>query len=303
MAEDGYNVATVQGREVQWDPEQMRKIQEHPCFSEKACHSFGRMHLPVAPRCNIQCNYCVRDFDCVNESRPGVTSRVLTPDEAVAMIKKVMAKYNYIKVIGIAGPGEPLANEETFETLRLVHEFFPSTIRCISTNGLLLPEKIDLLEKYGVGNVTVTLNALDPEVGAKIYSFINYHGSRYEGVEGAKILLENQLKGIELAVKKHMIVKVNTVFIPGVNDDQILEIAKKTSAMGAYTFNLIPLIAQYKFADIVPPTPAEKRAMQDTCAPYIKQMRHCQRCRADAIGKLGHDVQSCVYGDDEAKKN
>lgn len=303
MAEDGYQVATVQGREVQWDPEQMRKIQEHPCFSEKACHSFGRMHLPVAPRCNIQCNYCVRDFDCVNESRPGVTSRVLTPDESVAMIKKVMAKYNYIKVIGIAGPGEPLANEETFETLRLVHEFFPSTIRCISTNGLLLPKKIDLLEKYGVGNVTVTLNALDPEVGAKIYSFINYHGNRYEGVEGAKILLENQLKGIELAVKKHMIVKVNTVYIPGVNDDQILAIAKKTSAMGAYTFNLIPLIAQYKFADIVPPTAAEKRAMQDTCAPYIKQMRHCQRCRADAIGKLGHDVQSCVYGDEEAKKD
>jgi len=303
MAEDGYNVATVQGREVQWDPEQMRKIQEHPCFSEKACHSFGRMHLPVAPRCNIQCNYCVREFDCVNESRPGVTSRILTPDESVAMIKKVMAKYNYIKVIGIAGPGEPLANEETFETLRLVNEFFPSTIRCISTNGLLLPEKIDLLEKYGVGNVTVTLNALDPEVGAKIYSFITYHGNRYEGVEGAKILLENQLKGIELAVKKHMIVKVNTVYIPGVNDDQILEIAKKTSAMGAYTFNLIPLIAQYKFADIVPPTAAEKRAMQDTCAPYIKQMRHCQRCRADAIGKLGHDLQSCVYGDEEAKKD
>ncbi|ACL15682.1 nitrogenase cofactor biosynthesis protein NifB [Methanosphaerula palustris] len=303
MAEDGYKVATVQGREVQWDPEQMRKIQEHPCFSEKACHSFGRMHLPVAPRCNIQCNYCVRDYDCVNESRPGVTSRVLTPDEAVAMIKKVMAQYNYIKVIGIAGPGEPLANEETFETLRLVHEFFPSTIRCISTNGLLLPEKIDLLEKYGVGNVTVTLNALDPEVGAKIYSFINYHGNRYEGVEGAKILLENQLKGIELAVKKHMIVKINTVYIPGVNDDQILEIARKTSAMGAYTFNLIPLIAQYKFADIVPPTPAEKRAMQDQCAPYIKQMRHCQRCRADAIGKIGHDVQSCVYGDEGTKKD
>jgi nitrogen fixation protein NifB len=239
----------------------------------------------------------------VNESRPGVTSRVLTPDEAVAMIKKVMAQYNYIKVIGIAGPGEPLANEETFETLRLVHEFFPSTIRCISTNGLLLPEKIDLLEKYGVGNVTVTLNALDPEVGAKIYSFINYHGNRYEGVEGAKILLENQLKGIELAVKKHMIVKINTVYIPGVNNDQILEIARKTSAMGAYTFNLIPLIAQYKFADIVPPTPDEKRAMQDQCAPYIKQMRHCQRCRADAIGKIGHDVQSCVYGDEGTKKD
>src|SRR5664279_1640790 len=98
MAEDGYQVATVQGREVQWDPEQMRKIQEHPCFSEKACHAFGRMHLAVAPKCNIQCKYCVRDFDCVNESRPGVTSQVLKPEEALERVDQVLEKYHYIKV-------------------------------------------------------------------------------------------------------------------------------------------------------------------------------------------------------------
>ena len=115
---DEVQVADVAGKKVQWDPEQMRKIQEHPCFSEKACHAFGRCHIPVAPKCNIQCNYCIRDFDCVNESRPGVTTKVLNPEESVEMVRKVMAKYNYIKVIGIAGPGEPLANEETLETLR-----------------------------------------------------------------------------------------------------------------------------------------------------------------------------------------
>jgi nitrogen fixation protein NifB len=38
-----------------------------------------------------------------------------------------------------------------------------------------------------------------------------------------------------------------------------------------------------------------KKKMQDECSKYVKQMRHCQRCRADAIGKLGHDVQSCMY--------
>ena len=53
--------------------------------------------------------------------------------------------------------------------------------------------------------------------------------------------------------------------------------------MGAFTFNVIPLIPQYKFADITPPTPAEKRDM-GPLRPYIKQMRHCARCRADAIG-------------------
>ena len=288
-------IADVAGRKVQWDPSQMRKLQEHPCFSEKACHSFGRCHVPVAPKCNIQCNYCIRDFDCVNESRPGVTTKVLNPDDAMELVKKALDEYGYIKVIGIAGPGEPLANEETFETLRRLNEQYPNVIKCISTNGLLLPDKIDLLQKYDVGNITVTLNAIDPEIGAKIYQFVNYEGKHYTGVEGAKILLSQQLKGIEEAVKRHMIVKINTVYIPGINDKHIPEIAKKVSEMGVYTFNVIPLIAQYKFADITPPTMEMKRKMQDECAKYIKQMRHCQRCRADAIGKLGEDVQSCLY--------
>jgi nitrogen fixation protein NifB len=232
----------------------------------------------------------------VNESRPGVTTRVLNPNEAVEMVKKVLAKFNYIKVIGIAGPGEPLANEETLETLRRLHDEFPNVIKCISTNGLMLPEKIDLLQKYDVGNITVTLNAIDPEIGAKIYQFVDYHGKRYTGIEAAKLLLSQQLKGIEMAVERHMIVKINTVYIPGINEDHIPAIAKKVGEMGVYTFNVIPLIAQYKFANITPPTPEMKRKMQDACSQYVKQMRHCQRCRADAIGRLGHDVQSCMYG-------
>ena len=295
MSEDSYPTATVQGREVPWDPEQLRRIRDHPCFSEKACHAFGRMHLPVAPKCNIQCNYCIRDFDCVNESRPGVTTRVLSPTEAIEMVKKVMAKFTYIKVLGIAGPGEPLANEETFETLRLAKELFPNLIKCISTNGLLLSAKVDLLEKYDVGNVTVTWNALTPDVGEQIYSWVTWEGKRITGREGAALLLENQIRGIQEAVKRHMIVKVNCVYIPGVNDMQIPDIAKKSSELGVYTFNVIPLIPQYKFADVTPPTPAMKRKMQDECSRYIRQMRHCQRCRADAIGRLGHDVQSCIY--------
>jgi nitrogen fixation protein NifB len=295
MTEEGYREADVGGKKVKWDPEQLRRIREHPCFSERACHAFGRAHVPVAPKCNIQCNYCIRDYDCVNESRPGVTSKVLSPEEAVELVRKAIEKFPYIKVIGIAGPGEPLANEGTFETLRRLQEEFPNVIKCLSTNGLLLPEKIDLLKKYDVGNVTVTLNAVDPEIGAKIYEFVIYEGKKYTGVEGARILLENQLKGIEMAIERHMIVKINTVYIPGINEDHIPEIARKVGEMGVYNFNLIPLIAQYKFADIAPPTPEMKRKMQDECEKYVRQMRHCQRCRSDAVGRLGHDVQSCLY--------
>ena len=81
-------------------------ISKHPCFNRDAHNKFGRIHLPVAPRCNIQCNFCNRKFDCMNESRPGVTSGVLKPEQAVAYLAEVVAKRPEIAVMGIAGPGE-----------------------------------------------------------------------------------------------------------------------------------------------------------------------------------------------------
>ena len=101
-------------------------LSNHPCFNAKVRGKFGRVHLPVAPRCNIQCNYCDRKYDCVNESRPGVTSAVLTPRQAMTYLDFVLEKVENISVVGIAGPGDPFANpEETMETLRLVREKYP----------------------------------------------------------------------------------------------------------------------------------------------------------------------------------
>ena len=61
-------------------------IERHPCFNVAAHKKHGRIHLPVAPKCNIQCRYCVRKFDCVNESRPGVVSQKLSPEQAVRKV-------------------------------------------------------------------------------------------------------------------------------------------------------------------------------------------------------------------------
>ena len=53
-------------------PESIRsRVFNHPCYSEQAHHHFARMHVAVAPACNIQCHYCNRKYDCANESRPG----------------------------------------------------------------------------------------------------------------------------------------------------------------------------------------------------------------------------------------
>ena len=125
-------------------PEHIRqKVQDHPCYSEEAHHHFARMHVAVAPACNIQCHYCNRKYDCSNESRPGVVSELLTPDQAVRKVMAVAANIPQMTVLGIAGPGDPLANpERTFDTFRQLSEKAPDIKLCVSTNGLTLPQPL-----------------------------------------------------------------------------------------------------------------------------------------------------------------
>jgi nitrogen fixation protein NifB len=274
----------------EFDEGLLRKIAEHPCYDRKAQHKYGRIHLAVAPSCNIQCNFCVREFDCVNESRPGVTSKVLTPQEAFEKTKQVLADYPFIKVVGIAGPGDPLANNETFETFELIKKEFPELTLCMSTNGLLLPEKLQDILRVGVSTLTVTINAIDPEIQAKIVDHIFYHGKISRGVEAAEIQIKNQLEGVKAAVDAGVVVKVNTVLVPGINDKHIVEIARKLNELGVYIMNIMPLINQGAFANIEPPTAEERKAVQEACEPYVLQMRHCRQCRADAYGLLSQDM-------------
>jgi nitrogen fixation protein NifB len=257
------------------------------------------MHLAVAPLCNIKCGYCTRRHDCANESRPGVTSRLLTPQEAILKVREVMASEiigPIIKVIGIAGPGDPLANEETFETFRLVGEEFPHLIKCMSTNGLLLPEKIDLLQSLDLHSLTVTVNALDPEVGGRIYRHILYGGRKYSGTEGARILIANQLEGLKRAAGYGMTIKVNTVFIPGVNEEQVPLIAGKVKELGAFVMNVMPLIPQADFAGVASPSPEKLEAVRAGNEKIIGQFKHCRQCRADAVGLIGQDVKFAEAG-------
>lgn len=277
---------------------QRKNIQGHPCFGGNH-HKNGRIHLAVAPKCNIKCGYCTRRHDCANESRPGVTSRILTPREALERVRETMASKvlgSIIKVVGIAGPGDPLANEETFETFRLIGEEFPDLIKCMSTNGLLLPEKIDLLHDLDLHSLTVTVNALDPEVGSRIYGHILYHGKRYSGVEAARILITNQLEGLKRAAGYGMTIKVNTVLIPGVNDDQVPLVAHRVRELGAFVMNVMPLIPQADFAGVAPPSPEALEMVRNANEKIIGQFRHCRQCRADAAGLIGEDVKFAEAG-------
>jgi nitrogen fixation protein NifB len=278
-------------------PEHIRaKVHNHPCYSEQAHHYFARMHVAVAPACNIQCHYCNRKYDCSNESRPGVVSEVLTPQQAVKKVMAVAANIPQMTVLGIAGPGDPLANpERTFATFRELSEKAPDIKLCVSTNGLALPESVEELAKHNIDHVTITINCVDPDVGAQIYPWVFWKNRRVMGREGAAILIEQQQKGLEMLTARGILVKVNSVMIPGVNDAHLAEVSKVVKAKGAFLHNVMPLIAEpehgtfYGLMGQPSPTPEELQALQDACAGDMNMMRHCRQCRADAVGLLGED--------------
>jgi nitrogen fixation protein NifB len=264
----------------------------HPCFSEEARGKFARVHLPVAPKCNIQCNYCNRKYDCVNESRPGVTSTILSPLQAVHYLEALTPKMPNISVIGIAGPGDPFANsDETMQTLRLIKEKFPDMIFCLSTNGLDLAPYIDEIADLGVSHVTLTINSLQPETLARIYRWVRFNRRVYRGEEGGKVLLEQQLKCIPLVKRKGITVKINTVVCSGINDGETEEIAQKVASLGADTMNCIPIYPTEgtEFSLIPEPSKEDMKAIRAGISKYIMPMTHCARCRADAAGLLGKD--------------
>ena len=272
------------------------KVHNHPCYSEEAHHFYARMHVAVAPACNIQCHYCNRKYDCANESRPGVVSELLSPDQAAKKVLAVASEIPQMTVLGVAGPGDPLANpERTFETFREIYAKAPDIKLCLSTNGLALPDHIDEIEALKVDHVTITINCVDPEVGAKIYPWVFWNNRRVKGVKGSKILIERQQKGLEMLMERGILVKVNSVMIPGVNDDHLKEVSKIVKAKGAFLHNVMPLIAEAEHGTFYGvmgqrgPNKQELSDLQDSCAGDMNMMRHCRQCRADAVGLLGED--------------
>ncbi|MFT4078248.1 radical SAM protein [Rhodomicrobium sp.] len=271
----------------------------HPCFSTTAegHAAAARLHLPVAPTCNIACAFCRRDFNR-REQRPGVATRLLSPDEAVGIVERALALLPNLAVVGIAGPGDPLATSHALETFARVHERWPHLVLCLSTNGLALPQHVDALATAGVETVTVTVNAVDPEIQAQITPKIAWQRKRVDGIAAAERLIASQLDGIEKAARLGLTIKINTVLIPGVNDRHIGDVAARVAGLGAHLINIIPLIPQHKLSHLKEPGMIERQRARAEASKHLRVFTHCQRCRADACGIPGvSDYTNELYGD------
>jgi nitrogen fixation protein NifB len=269
-------------------------VTNHPCFNPDVFKQAARVHLPVAPRCNLQCNYCDRSFDCANETRPGVSSALLSPFQALSYLKAVYQSMPHLSVVGIAGPGDPFANPvETMATLRLVRQEFPNILLCVATNGLGVVEHIDELVELKVSHVTMTINTVNPAVGAKIYRWVRHGNKAYRGLQGSELLLARQREALARLKETPILVKVNSILLPGINEDEIGAVAKEVQSMGVEIMNTMALVpvAGTPFESLGEPSPEMMAKARKTAGECLPQMGHCARCRADACGLVGEEAK------------
>jgi nitrogen fixation protein NifB len=257
----------------------------------------ARLHLPVSPACNIACAYCNHEFD--RQDRSAAAQRLLTPTQAVEIVGRARALSPALSVVGIAGPGEPLATHHALETFAKVHHRWPDLALCLSTNGLMLPERIDAIAAIGVTTLTVTVNAVDPEIQAQIAPAIIWRHRRLDGVEAAERLIDNQLEGIARAAERGITVKVNTVLIPTVNEDHIGDIAEWVAHAGAHLINILPLLPQHGFTHLQTPGLMKRYVARADAERHLRVSNHCQHCGADACEtQIDSDPTKLLFGID-----
>jgi nitrogen fixation protein NifB len=281
-----------------------RFLERHPCFSEPgsaggAHLKYGRIHLPVSPRCNLGCLFCARGLRPVNDV-PGVASCVLSPEEAIATLDKALEICPDISVVGVAGPGDSLVGDEAIRTLYLAKAKYPRLLACLSTNGLLLRDKAKTLAGIPIDSITVTVNSLVPETLSRINARVVLGGRAQVGLEAARALIEAQRAGIAAAARAtKAIIKINTVLIPGLNEGEIGTIAAECAALGASVMNILPLIPQAGMARRRAPSCEELEAARKSASAHLDIFRHCRHCRADAAGIMGknQDISRLLYGE------
>ncbi len=265
--------------------------EEHPCYTGQH-GKFVKMHLPVGGKCNIHCRFCESglEHEGLRADYPGRTMKVITPEDASKILKRVKEECGRIDVVGIAGPGDPLANwDEVRAVFDVVADEAPEAKRCMSTNGVWLPEMLDDVLEV-VHSITITVNALDPDVAALIYDrAVTLDGDLMEGEEAARWITERHEDCFDaLSDVRYVLKKVNFVLVPEVNEGEVEKVAKRAAEAGFHAMNVIPLIPGGDMKDHRPPTCDEIAEARDRAERYLPVMRRCMQCRADVVHCHGH---------------
>jgi nitrogen fixation protein NifB len=236
----------------------------------------GRLHLPVAPRANARIRFA---------DNPG-TKPAMTPEESLAWMEHVINAGKTVDIVGITGPGDPLAvPEPTLRTLRLVRAKYPEISLCLTTLGIGGDQIAEELAEIGLSHITVLVDAVSSEVAEKLYAWIRPSTKTMPLPEAAKALLNEQAKAVTAFKRAGLTVKINTTVYPGYNAGHVEQVAAAMATLGADIMGVVPYNPAGESGD----NPARSgmeliSTVRDRAARHIDLMPAWEECGEDIVG-------------------
>lgn len=268
-------------------------LRRGPMLKDKLSRPLASLRVSVTDRCNLRCRYCMPEQEYVWLPRQSI----LTFEEITKLVR-VFASLGVDRV-RLTG-GEPLLRHDLPKLTAMISAVAGIRDLAMTTNGLLLAKSVDALRTAGLGRITVSLDTLRPE-RMRDLARTDRHADVLEGIAAAR--------------HAGFRIKLNTVVMRGVNDDELvdlIEFARTQEAEvrfieymdvgGATGWTAEQVVSQRDmletlsahYGSITPlpagPAPAERFRMGDgttfgiiasTTAPFC---RSCDRSRLTADG-------------------
>ena len=193
--------------------------------------TIDRLVLPVAPLGNKRIRFAAN-----KKSVPAIT-----PGEAIAWIGDLIKGGKEIKGVEIKGPGDALAIPQVLlKTLELLKNSYPEIEVGLTTLGLGAAKMAEDLAEYNIGQVTIEVEAIDPEIIQKIYAWVRPGRKTIPLAKAAPILAENQQEAVAAFVQAGFKVRIQTTVYPGINDLHVETIAQTMAKLGAASMAILP---------------------------------------------------------------
>lgn len=181
---------------------------KNPIPDDLLGRSLHDLRISVTDRCNFRCRYCMPAAEFGPNYQFLPREEILSFEEIVRLAG--IASSMGVGKLRLTG-GEPLLRRNIEDLVAMLAAIDGIGDLAMTTNGVLLAHHAESLALAGLKRVTVSLDALDPEIFAQM----NGVGARVDRV----------LAGISTAQAFGLPVKVNAVIQRGVNDGEILPLA------------------------------------------------------------------------------
>lgn len=173
------------------------------------------LRLSLIDRCNLRCQYCLPADVFGEDFRFRRIDELLTFDE-LATIASAFVELG-VEKIRLTG-GEPLLRPGVVDFVAQLREAHPQVDIALTTNGLRLAPMAEGLQCAGLDRVNISLDALDPAIA--------------ERMAGRQHSPQKVLKAVQAAQAAGLGVKLNAVIKRGLNDVEILPLARKARELG-----------------------------------------------------------------------